>query len=179
MEPGHIPRVLSSTSSHSGQLVATPSGAEPFVSTNDNDGSGSLPPASGPSRSARSASRPVHGSAGKQPPSCDACRTRKLKCSGRPEVIELDQGIAKIPCEVSMSRRWTAAILGAIRAPEELQLEYIVHGATIADRRCSTAGNGVSSAPTSTSESGEVGRTASSSAWSRSRKRGDDPPRMT
>ncbi|GFZ43480.1 LOW QUALITY PROTEIN: hypothetical protein JCM24511_01200 [Saitozyma sp. JCM 24511] len=105
MEPGHIPRVLSSTSSHSGQLVATPSRAEPFVSTNDNDGSGSLPPASGPSRSARSASRPVHGSAGKQPPSCDACRTRKLKCSGRPEVIELDQGIAKIPCE--HCREWS------------------------------------------------------------------------
>ncbi|RSH92934.1 hypothetical protein EHS25_008380 [Saitozyma podzolica] len=105
MEPGDIPRALYSTASHSGQLVGTPSRAEPFVSTNDNDGSRSLAPASGPSRSTRSTSRPVHGSAGKQPPSCDACRTRKLKCSGRPEVIELDQGIAKIPCE--HCREWS------------------------------------------------------------------------
>ncbi|ORX35946.1 fungal-specific transcription factor domain-domain-containing protein [Kockovaella imperatae] len=36
----------------------------------------------------------------RQPPSCDACRTRKLKCSGRPSVIELGSGaIATKPCE--------------------------------------------------------------------------------
>ncbi|ORY32272.1 hypothetical protein BCR39DRAFT_492824 [Naematelia encephala] len=36
----------------------------------------------------------------RQPPSCDACRTRKLKCSGRPAAIELDNNaLAKVPCE--------------------------------------------------------------------------------
>ena len=37
----------------------------------------------------------------RQPPSCDACRTRKLKCRGRPVVIELgEQAVAKRPCDV-------------------------------------------------------------------------------
>lgn len=41
----------------------------------------------------------------RQPPSCDACRTRKLKCSGRPEVIELtEEAVAVIPCEVRLKR---------------------------------------------------------------------------
>ncbi|OCF39525.1 hypothetical protein I317_06684 [Kwoniella heveanensis CBS 569] len=36
----------------------------------------------------------------RQPPSCDACRTRKLKCSGRPSVIELDhEATATVPCD--------------------------------------------------------------------------------
>ncbi|EIW68075.1 hypothetical protein TREMEDRAFT_69554 [Tremella mesenterica DSM 1558] len=36
----------------------------------------------------------------RQPPSCDACRTRKLKCAGRPERIELGpEAIALIPCD--------------------------------------------------------------------------------
>ncbi|WRT64122.1 uncharacterized protein IL334_001051 [Kwoniella shivajii] len=36
----------------------------------------------------------------KQPPSCDACRTRKLKCAGRPAVIELGaEATATVPCE--------------------------------------------------------------------------------
>ncbi|WVQ70978.1 hypothetical protein IAR50_000503 [Cryptococcus sp. DSM 104548] len=41
----------------------------------------------------------------KQPPSCDACRTRKLKCSGRPEVITLGpDSIATVPC--NHCREW-------------------------------------------------------------------------
>ncbi|WVQ62213.1 uncharacterized protein L199_000352 [Kwoniella botswanensis] len=36
----------------------------------------------------------------RQPPSCDACRTRKLKCAGRPTVIELGlEAIATVQCE--------------------------------------------------------------------------------
>ncbi|WWD17900.1 hypothetical protein CI109_102345 [Kwoniella shandongensis] len=36
----------------------------------------------------------------RQPPSCDACRTRKLKCSGRPTVIELGpEATATTPCD--------------------------------------------------------------------------------
>ncbi|WVR05865.1 hypothetical protein IAU60_002891 [Kwoniella sp. DSM 27419] len=42
----------------------------------------------------------------KQPPSCDACRTRKLKCSGRPVVIELGpEAIASVPCD--HCREWS------------------------------------------------------------------------
>ncbi|KAK8865914.1 hypothetical protein IAR55_001062 [Kwoniella newhampshirensis] len=42
----------------------------------------------------------------RQPPSCDACRTRKLKCSGRPAVIELGpEATATIPCE--HCREWS------------------------------------------------------------------------
>ncbi|WVF70608.1 hypothetical protein IAT40_005400 [Kwoniella sp. CBS 6097] len=41
----------------------------------------------------------------RQPPSCDACRTRKLKCSGRPSVIELDhEATATVPC--NHCREW-------------------------------------------------------------------------
>ncbi|WVQ85674.1 hypothetical protein IAT38_007840 [Cryptococcus sp. DSM 104549] len=36
----------------------------------------------------------------KAPPSCDACRTRKIKCSGRPAVIELGPEVnATVPCD--------------------------------------------------------------------------------
>ncbi|WWC58754.1 uncharacterized protein I303_101298 [Kwoniella dejecticola CBS 10117] len=42
----------------------------------------------------------------RQPPSCDACRTRKLKCAGRPTVIELGlEATAVIPCE--HCREWS------------------------------------------------------------------------
>ncbi|WWC86219.1 uncharacterized protein L201_001092 [Kwoniella dendrophila CBS 6074] len=42
----------------------------------------------------------------RQPPSCDACRTRKLKCAGRPTVIELGlQAVATVPCE--HCREWS------------------------------------------------------------------------
>lgn len=38
----------------------------------------------------------------RQPPSCDACRTRKLGCSGRPSSIEITtEGLAASPCNVS------------------------------------------------------------------------------
>ncbi|TYJ57555.1 hypothetical protein B9479_001637 [Cryptococcus floricola] len=41
----------------------------------------------------------------KQPPSCDACRARKLKCSGRPQEIELGpDSIATVPC--THCREW-------------------------------------------------------------------------
>lgn len=41
----------------------------------------------------------------RQPPSCDNCRTRKLRCSGRPELIELGaEATATIPCDVSLSK---------------------------------------------------------------------------
>lgn len=34
---------------------------------------------------------------------CDACRTRKLKCTGRPEIIDIsDSGVAVIPCQVGL-----------------------------------------------------------------------------
>nr|XP_019049210.1 hypothetical protein I302_02991 [Kwoniella bestiolae CBS 10118]OCF28140.1 hypothetical protein I302_02991 [Kwoniella bestiolae CBS 10118] len=36
----------------------------------------------------------------RQPPSCDACRTRKLKCAGRPTVIELGlEAVATVQCD--------------------------------------------------------------------------------
>ena len=55
----------------------------------------------GPSRKANTGARVK-----RQPPSCDACRTRKLKCSGRPVVIETEaEGTAKLPCVVSSSSR--------------------------------------------------------------------------
>nr|XP_019015099.1 uncharacterized protein I206_01187 [Kwoniella pini CBS 10737]OCF53880.1 hypothetical protein I206_01187 [Kwoniella pini CBS 10737] len=42
----------------------------------------------------------------RQPPSCDACRTRKLKCAGRPTVIELGlEATAVVPCE--HCREWS------------------------------------------------------------------------
>ncbi|ODO11771.1 hypothetical protein I350_00555 [Cryptococcus amylolentus CBS 6273] len=42
----------------------------------------------------------------KQPPSCDACRARKLKCSGRPQEIELGpDSIATVPC--NHCREWS------------------------------------------------------------------------
>ena len=34
---------------------------------------------------------------------CDACRTRKLKCSGRPDIVDVDEaGVAVLPCEVGL-----------------------------------------------------------------------------
>lgn len=40
---------------------------------------------------------------------CDACRTRKLKCSGRPDVVDInDAGVALVPCQV---RRKPLALL--------------------------------------------------------------------
>ena len=39
------------------------------------------------------------------PPSCDACRTRKLKCGGRAGVTGLDgDATADIPCEVRVGQ---------------------------------------------------------------------------
>ncbi|OWZ34540.1 hypothetical protein C347_01924 [Cryptococcus neoformans AD2-60a] len=41
----------------------------------------------------------------RQPPSCDACRTRKLRCSGRPTSIEITaEGLATSPC--NHCREW-------------------------------------------------------------------------
>lgn len=46
---------------------------------------------------------------------CDACRTRKLKCSGRPDTIAVnDAGVAIIPCEVGHSSTIWAALIGSI-----------------------------------------------------------------
>jgi hypothetical protein len=50
-------------------------------------------------------SRPSAQTSGKRPitlRACDACRTRKLKCSGRPDMVDVDEaGVAVLPCEVS------------------------------------------------------------------------------
>jgi hypothetical protein len=57
------------------------------------------PNEAGPSKTpANHGKRPVTARA------CDACRTRKLKCSGRPDTVDVnDAGVAVIPCEV---RSW-------------------------------------------------------------------------
>ncbi len=59
--------------------------------------------AAGPSPS--SSTRPATATHTKrQPPSCDACRTRKLKCSGRPPIVELGSEVTAIsPCEGSLA----------------------------------------------------------------------------
>jgi len=54
----------------------------------------------GPSSSTNHGKRPLAARA------CDACRTRKLKCSGRPDTVDVnDAGVAVVPCEVCTSCR--------------------------------------------------------------------------
>jgi hypothetical protein len=51
----------------------------------------------GPSSSSSS----NHGKRAITARACDACRTRKLKCSGRPDTVDVnDAGVAIVPCEV-------------------------------------------------------------------------------
>ena len=83
----------------------------------------------------------------RQPPSCDACRTRKLKCSGRPDRIELDaDATAIVPCDVGVYPSMCSGVLTR-----------------------STAANGLSTARTSTSANGGGAKTWWLSAWRRSR----------
>jgi hypothetical protein len=56
----------------------------------------------GPSTITSSGKRPITARA------CDACRTRKLKCSGRPDTVDVnDAGVAIVPCEVCLSFKAT------------------------------------------------------------------------
>jgi hypothetical protein len=46
---------------------------------------------------------------------CDACRTRKLKCSGRPDTVDVsDAGVAIVPCEVTISQMSHSKLTGSI-----------------------------------------------------------------
>jgi hypothetical protein len=46
---------------------------------------------------------------------CDACRTRKLKCSGRPDTVDVnDAGVAIVPCEVCILRKLWSELIGSI-----------------------------------------------------------------
>lgn len=52
--------------------------------------------------SANASAGPSNGKRAITSRACDACRTRKLKCSGRPDIIDVnDAGVAVVPCEVS------------------------------------------------------------------------------